>query len=174
MPTALVIDDNFHNRHIFRIALTFAGYDVTEADDGLTGLDALQSSAFQLIILDLRMPGLDGTEVLKILRRSDEWQKIQVVVVTANPHMVTEEVLTLSDYVLQKPVDITTFSALAQRLYARSVALTTAPVSESAHDPSAAPLSDPVHGTTVAPTSEAARDQTTTRTIETARDSKTE
>ncbi len=145
MPAALVIDDNFHNRHIFRIALTFAGYDVTEADDGLTGLDALKSNAFQLIILDLRMPGLDGAEVLKILRKSAEWQKIQVVVVTANPHMVTEEVLTMSDYVLQKPVDITTFSALAQRLYARSVALSATPDSEAPHDPTAAPATEASH-----------------------------
>ena len=161
MPAALVIDDNFHNRHIFRIALTYVGYDVTEADDGLTGLDALQSSAFQLIILDLRMPGLDGAEVLKILRRSDEWQKIQVVVVTANPHMVTEEVLTLSDYVLQKPLDITTFSALAQRLYARSIALAAAPVSKPVHDPAAAPTSEAAHDPTAARTTETSRNSNT-------------
>ncbi len=121
MPAALVIDDNFHNRHIFHIALEFVGYEVTEADDGLTGLEALKHGTYQLIILDLRMPGLDGGEVLKIMRKSEEWQNLQVVVITANPHMVTEEVGETADYVLQKPVDISTFSALAQRLYTNSV-----------------------------------------------------
>jgi CheY-like chemotaxis protein len=123
MPTALVIDDNFHNRHIFRIALEHAGYGVTESDDGLKGLNALKSASFELVILDLRMPGMDGTDVLRIMRKTEEWQTTQVVVVTANPHMVTDDIRTMADYVLQKPVDILTFSALAQRLYARSLNL---------------------------------------------------
>ena len=121
MPTALVIDDNFHNRHIFRIALEHAGYGVTESDDGLKGLSELKRRAFELVILDLRMPGMDGSDVLRIMRKSDEWQSTQVVVVTANPHMVTDDVRTMADYVLQKPVDIPTFSALAQRLYAQGI-----------------------------------------------------
>ena len=123
MPTAFVIDDNFHNRHIFRIALEHAGYGVTESDDGLKGLSALKSGAFELVILDLRMPGMDGTDVLRIMRKTEEWQTTQVVVVTANPHMVTDDIRTMADYVLQKPVDILTFGALAQRLYARSLNL---------------------------------------------------
>jgi len=123
MPTALVIDDNFHNRHIFRIAVEHAGYGVTESDDGLKGLSALKSGAFELVILDLRMPGMDGTDVLRIMRKTEEWQTTQVVVVTANPHMVTDDIRTMADYVLQKPVDILTFGALAQRLYARSLNL---------------------------------------------------
>lgn len=120
MPTALVIDDNFHNRHIFRIALEFAGYEVTESEDGLKGLTALRNSSFDLVILDLRMPGIDGSEVLRVMRQTKEWNATQVVVVTANPHMVTEEVGTLADYVLHKPVDVLTFSELAKRLYAKT------------------------------------------------------
>src|SRR5215213_5118499 len=88
MPTALVIDDNFHNRHIFRIALEHAGYGVTESDDGLKGLNELKRTSYELVILDLRMPGIDGSDVLRIMRKTDEWQTTQVVVVTANPHMV--------------------------------------------------------------------------------------
>ena len=121
MPSVLVIDDNFHNRHIFRIALEHAGYVVTESDDGLKGLNELKRSPYELVILDLRMPGMDGSDVLRIMRKTDEWQTTQVVVVTANPHMVTDDIRTMADYVLQKPVDIPTFSALAQRLYARNV-----------------------------------------------------
>jgi len=49
---------------------------------------------------------MDGSDVLRIMRKTDEWQTTQVVVVTANPHMVTEDIRTLADYVLQKPVDI--------------------------------------------------------------------
>src|SRR5690606_27158947 len=104
----------------FRIALEFAGYDVTESEDGEKGLAQLRDGTFDLVILDLRMPGMDGSEVLRIIRQTKEWNATQVVVVTANPHMVTEEVGTLADYVLHKPVDILTFSELAKRLYART------------------------------------------------------
>ncbi len=121
MPTALVVDDNFHNRHIFRIALEHAGYGVTESDDGLKGLNELKSHPYQLVIFDLRMPGMDGADVLRIIRKSDRWRGMMVVVVTANPYMITDDVRSMANYVLQKPVDIPTFSALAQRLYAKNL-----------------------------------------------------
>jgi len=120
MPAAPVIDDSFHNRHIFRVALEQAGYEVTESDDGRKGLSELKRGSFQLVILDLRMPGMDGSDVLRIMRKSDEWHATQVVAVTANPHMVTDDVRRMANYVLQKPVDIPAFSALAQRLYSQS------------------------------------------------------
>jgi two-component system, chemotaxis family, chemotaxis protein CheY len=120
MVAALVIDDNFHNRHIFRIALEHAGFGVTESEDGLKGLNALKNGEYELVILDLRMPGMDGTDVLRIMRKTEELQATQVVVVTANPHMVTDDIRTMADYVLQKPVDIPTFAALARRLFAKS------------------------------------------------------
>ncbi|NJR12396.1 response regulator, partial [bacterium] len=66
---ALIIDDNFNNRDIFRIALESIGFHVTEAENGADGLKILHSHIFHLLVLDLQMPLIDGLEVLKELRR---------------------------------------------------------------------------------------------------------
>lgn len=116
MLSALVIDDNFHNRNIFRIALEQVGYYVTESINGIDGLERINHSDYSLVVLDLHMPMMDGKDVLRTLRGAARWQNLQVIVVTANPHMATDEIHTLVDYVLQKPVDIESFCKLVKRL----------------------------------------------------------
>jgi CheY-like chemotaxis protein len=55
---------------------------VTEAADGLQALELLEESAFDLLVLDLMMPGLDGTGVLKILREQMPLAKLPVVILS--------------------------------------------------------------------------------------------
>lgn len=64
----LVVDDNRLNRELARAILENLGADFTDAEDGLAGLEAAQSAAFDVILLDIRMPGLDGPATLKRLR----------------------------------------------------------------------------------------------------------
>jgi two-component system, OmpR family, response regulator ResD len=63
--SALVVDDHYHNRDLFRIALENAGYTVTEARNGEEAITILEKETFRLLILDLHMPIMDGTQVLK-------------------------------------------------------------------------------------------------------------
>lgn len=116
MHKAIIIDDNHYNRHIFRIALEHAGYEVVEASDGASGLTTLTEARFDLIILDLQMPGMHGSDVLMQLRNVEMNKTTEVVVITANPEMLLPDVEEQASYVLQKPVDVHFLSTLAQRL----------------------------------------------------------
>jgi len=116
LSEALVMDDNFHNRYIFRIALENVGFNITEAENGAEGLRILAERTFHVLVLDLHMPLIDGIGVLKELRNMPIHSKMRVLVVTANAHMATSEVNDLSDYIMYKPINVVEFSEFAKRL----------------------------------------------------------
>jgi DNA-binding response OmpR family regulator len=69
MQRVLVIDDEAHIRHMMRITLEAAGYEVGEAADGLRGLEVCGADAvWDVVLLDQKMPGIDGLETLRRLR----------------------------------------------------------------------------------------------------------
>lgn len=119
--TALVVDDNFFNRDIFRIALETAGYTVTEATDGMQGVLVLAERTFNLLVLDLQMPKLDGRAVLRSIRDNPTHKFMHIVIVTANAHMIAEDVDNMADYVMHKPIAVAEFSAFASRVKLTSI-----------------------------------------------------
>lgn len=70
MPKILLIDDDAHIRDVVRFALSREGFTVTEAENGAEGLAAAERDPPDLILLDVMMPEMDGTEVCRRLRRS--------------------------------------------------------------------------------------------------------
>ena len=68
----LIVDDDPQIRSVLRIALKQAGMTPTEAGDGAEGLAKARSGRFDLIVLDIRLPEMDGLEVCRALRTSDE------------------------------------------------------------------------------------------------------
>lgn len=116
--SALVVDDNFFNRDIFRHALEMAGFVVSEAEDGKRGLEMLEGGTYDLIVLDLQMPKMDGRTMLRHVRRQPQHGKMHVLVVTANPQMVTDEMDTLADFVMSKPINVMEFATFAKRIIA--------------------------------------------------------
>ncbi|HVO42522.1 MAG TPA: response regulator [Aggregatilineales bacterium] len=115
-PSAFVIDDEFFNRDIFRIALESAGYVVAEAETGEGGLAVLAARTFDLLILDLHIPGMSGREILKRVRAMPQHDKMQVTVVTANIPMATDDIQESADFVMYKPIDVAAFSKFVNRL----------------------------------------------------------
>jgi two-component system KDP operon response regulator KdpE len=75
----LVIDDEAQIRRMLRIALKSDGYDVTEAENGETGLAALVRRQPDLVVLDLGLPDMDGYQVLHELRG---WSDVPVIVLS--------------------------------------------------------------------------------------------
>ena len=75
----LVIDDEVQIRRLLRITLEANEYNITEAQDGRTGIELSASSRPNLIILDLGLPDEDGQVVLKKLR---EWTKVPVIILS--------------------------------------------------------------------------------------------
>ncbi len=68
----LVVDDITTNRDLARILLEQAGHSVTEADNGLAALKRLSETRYDALLLDIRMPGLDGYQVTEYLRICEE------------------------------------------------------------------------------------------------------
>src|SRR5215470_11369627 len=79
-PVVLVVDDDLHLRESFRLILEDE-YDVLEAADGPEGLGILRSNQVDLVLLDIRLPGMDGIEVLERIKTFDE--QVEVILVTA-------------------------------------------------------------------------------------------
>ncbi len=119
-PTALVVDDNYYNRDLCTLALLYVGYRVTEAKDGLEALKILEKQTFDLLILDLEMPELDGVGVIRHIYGQERHEGMSIVVMTANHHMATEEVDLNVEFVVYKPIDVEEFARLLKRLAKRS------------------------------------------------------
>jgi DNA-binding response OmpR family regulator len=79
-PRVLVVEDDDAIAHVLQRSLRMEGYEVRIADDGVTALDAAHAFLPDLVILDLGLPGLDGIEVAKRLRESDD---VPILVLTA-------------------------------------------------------------------------------------------
>ena len=79
----LVVEDNELNLKLVRDVLSFAGYDVMEARTGEQGVALAAECRPDLVLMDLQLPGIDGTEALRQLRSSPRTQEVPVVAVTA-------------------------------------------------------------------------------------------
>jgi DNA-binding response OmpR family regulator len=80
MATILVVDDETHILELTRLYLEKDGYTVMTATDGPTGLRRAESDAPALVVLDLMLPGLDGFEVCRRLRRQSD---VPIIMLTA-------------------------------------------------------------------------------------------
>jgi CheY-like chemotaxis protein len=69
MPRVLVVDDQAHVRAAISVALKACGFDVVAADNGRAGLSELGKSPFDLAMVDIYMPGMDGVQLIKALRK---------------------------------------------------------------------------------------------------------
>lgn len=76
----LVIDDEDIVRTSCSRALVPEGYEVKAAKNGLEGLKMISDEKFDLVLTDLKMPDMDGIEVLK--RIKEEWPEIEVIIIT--------------------------------------------------------------------------------------------
>ena len=87
MPVApgliLVVDDNEMNRDVISRQIKRQGHEVITASSGIQALEMLQAQPFDLILLDIMMPGMNGYEVLERLRADESLRRIPVVVVSA-------------------------------------------------------------------------------------------
>ncbi len=78
----LIIDDEEDFLDTIAKRLEMRGFDVTTASDGYKALEAVKSKKYDIALLDLKMPGLDGFEVLRELKREHKY--IEVIILTAH------------------------------------------------------------------------------------------
>jgi two-component system cell cycle response regulator DivK len=107
-PRVLVVEDNALNLKLVRDVLRHAGYDVVEARSGEEGVQAVADCAPDLVLMDLQLPGIDGTEALRQLRLRDPDRHVPVVAVTAFAMKEDHDRATEAgfDGYLEKPISV--------------------------------------------------------------------
>src|SRR5215218_4431283 len=79
----LVVEDNPKNLKLVRDVLRYSGYEVIEATSGEDGVRLAAEVGPDLILMDLQLPGIDGTEALRRIRADDRNADVPIVAVTA-------------------------------------------------------------------------------------------
>jgi DNA-binding response OmpR family regulator len=113
MKRALIVEDEASIREIVRLHLSLAGFETDEAADGRVALDRLRQDRFDLIVLDVMLPGVDGVTLCRALRSSGPNQGAGVLMLTARD-TEPDKVLGLesgADDYLTKPFGVREFIA---------------------------------------------------------------
>lgn len=104
----LLVDDDAMTRQFMSARLTRQGYDIAVAEDGYRALSLLEGEQFDLLLLDIMMPGMSGIDVLTQVRRKFSMLSLPVIMVTANDleeSMVEALEKGANDYLL-KPISM--------------------------------------------------------------------
>ncbi|RYG38449.1 response regulator transcription factor [bacterium] len=119
----LVIEDDADLRRLLTLHLSDLGMQVRQASDGLTGLDLAMTTAPELIILDLKLPGMDGLEVCRRVRQTQEY--IPILMLTSRSSE-TDRVVGLevgADDYLTKPFSVQELLARVKAMFRRGDAM---------------------------------------------------
>lgn len=111
MHNILVIEDNPVNMELTVDLLESYGYTVTPAEDGFVALEKIKGSSFDLILLDIQLPKMDGLEVLSRLKENESTKAVPVIALTAHSMRGDDERFIAAgciDYI-SKPIDIHSF-----------------------------------------------------------------
>lgn len=105
MTRVLVIDDDPHIRSVIWYALKDEGYEIVEASDGQAALELVGEQHPDVILLDMKMPGMDGWEFAKLYRERYDHQT-PIIVFTAAPDAAQRAVDINADSYVSKPFDL--------------------------------------------------------------------
>lgn len=118
----LFIEDDRMNRRVVRDMLDVAGANMTEAESAEEGLAALDAGLFDMLLIDLRMPGMDGITAIQHIRgRDDAKGGVPIIVITADTALDLRErcLAAGADEVLFKPVAMDALFEAMGRILAR-------------------------------------------------------
>ncbi|MBM4761559.1 response regulator [Bacillus sp. B15-48] len=102
----LIVDDQFGIRILLNEVLQREGYDTFQAANGMQALEIVEQHSPDLVLLDMKIPGMDGIEILKRLKQKDE--EIRVIIMTAHGELdMIQEAMNLGALThFAKPFDI--------------------------------------------------------------------
>jgi two-component system cell cycle response regulator DivK len=124
VPLVLIVDDNEKNRKLARDVLRAAGFRTVEAGRGDEAIVVATERLPDVILLDLRLPDMDGTDVARGLRGGAETGRIPIVALSASPEAGRSEQLLEAgfDGYLQKPINVRAFPDEVRRYCGRASA----------------------------------------------------
>jgi len=103
----LFVEDDSMNRRVVKDMLTIVDTEMAEAEDAETGLAMIDANDYDIILMDLRMPGMDGLTAIQHIRaRTDAKAKLPIIVVTADTAADLRDrcMAAGANHVLAKPV----------------------------------------------------------------------
>lgn len=115
-PLAFVIEDDKNLALAFAEAVEEAEYKVEIIHDGKTAMERLTSTTPALVVLDIHIPHIKGSEILNFIRSTERLENIRVVVASADDHRAAE-LRGIADLVLLKPIGFRQLQQLASRLH---------------------------------------------------------
>jgi CheY-like chemotaxis protein len=123
---ALVVDDNATNRDVAEAVLADAGFAVVCAEDGSAALAAMRAAPRDVVLMDIRMPGMGGEEAIRLIRADPGLAQSKVIAMTASVEAgLVQRLVSLGfDAAMSKPFEVNALLALLARLLG---AVTTAP-----------------------------------------------
>jgi DNA-binding response OmpR family regulator len=120
-PRLLVVDDVDDNRTILSRRFGRLGFETIEAESGERALELVREQSFDVVLLDIMMPGIDGLEVLRLLRETYSQDQLPIIMVSAkstSEDVVDGLLLGANDYIT-KPVDLKVAQARVEAQLAR-------------------------------------------------------
>lgn len=114
-PIALIVEDDVKLADIFSEAVKAAGFEAVVSVNGRTALELLPTTTPTLILLDLHLPDIPGSEVLTAIRQETHLQNSIVMLTTADAWLA-ETLRPKVDFVLMKPISYAQLRDLAGRL----------------------------------------------------------
>ncbi len=115
----LVVDDEEMMRNLLERILSREGYKIKTAEDGLQALEVLKSEKIDIIISDMKMPRMNGFELLNVVKK--EYPDIGVIIMTAygDTYTVKDALLLGADEYITKPFKSYEISLVVERAYWR-------------------------------------------------------
>ena len=121
----LFVEDDAMNRRVVRDMLSVADVQMSEAAHAQAGIGMIEATDYDVVLMDLRMPGMDGLQALRAIRgRPDAKAKVPIVVVTADiaPDLRSECLRAGADDFLTKPIAMDALFDAIGRLVAQQAA----------------------------------------------------
>ena len=118
-PRVLIADDEDAIRKLVSRMLQRAGFDATEATDGQHAIDKIDAQDFDVLLLDLMMPRVDGFGVVEHLIETKPWMMEKTVVMTAFPQTAAKERLHHLCCIVSKPFDVEELVKIVRECAAR-------------------------------------------------------
>jgi CheY-like chemotaxis protein len=114
MDKILLVEDHEAQRFLYHEELVEEGYEVVVAKNGLEALECLEESRFDLIVLDIRMPVMDGIETLEKI--ASQYKKIPVILHTGYAEYRDQPIASLADAFVLKSSDLSPLKKTVKEL----------------------------------------------------------
>jgi CheY-like chemotaxis protein len=112
--SVLVVDDDRTTRHVVRAVLSKAGFDVRVAKDGEQAIDRLRTKHYDLMLLDVWMPRLDGIGVLDRIKRAKRKPRVIVLTSDDTPGTVLKAIRQRANQFVHKPIELPALVSLVR------------------------------------------------------------